>query len=439
MMKGMKKFLSIALVGVLGTSLLAGCGSSGTNGGSNTSSGAKSSESESGSGDVVTLTFPCIWVGEDSKAEVFGQMVDAFNKEYAGQYQVDIEEQSDYDAYQDSIRTQIATGNAPDLFSVKTQADIAYYSESGKIMDITDFLAGDISSNFVDGAIDDAKTDGVNYAVPYEMAYIPIMYNQSLLDAAGTTVPTTYDELWDTCDKLAASGVTPMCQMTGNNAWTSMLWYSYALAACGGSDIYEKGFDDPAYAEAAALVQKMFSYASSDAVGADASVVNGHFFTEDSAIYTNGTWILGRINSDEAKEGLYDNLTVGAGLDNGNGTTSFISYCQAYIMAAKQDDPDKQAAVEAFLSYITDPEKVTELANSSGALFAINMDSSSLTDPVAVKTFELRQDADFTIGSFESSVSTSVANAFPAALESLVLGDITPDEFAAQLAAADEE
>ncbi len=447
MKKKMSRILAAALVGVMSISLLAGCGGSdqgaSNEGNANTeNAGAENAgagEAEA-TGEEVVLTFPCIWVGEDSKAEVFGQMVTSFNEEYDGQYQINIEEQTDYDAYQDYIRTNISTGSAPDLFTVKTQADVKYYSESGKIMDLTEFLAGDVAANFVPGAVDAAKLDGVNYAVPYEMAYIPVMYNQKLLDAAGATVPTSFEELWETCDKLKASGVTPMCQMTANNAWTSMLWYSYALAACGGPDVFEKGFEDPAYAQAAELVKKMYEYTSSDAVGADASVVNGHFFTEDTAIYTNGTWILGRINSDEANEGLYDNLTMGGGLSNGgqNGN-SFVSYCQAYIMAAKQDDPAKQAAVEAFLAWITNPEKVTELANSSGALFAINMDETALTDAKAIETFKLRQNCDFAIGSFEASVSTSVANAFPAALESLVLGDISAEEFVEYLIAADVE
>lgn len=388
----------------------------------------------------IQIDFPCIWTGTDSKAEVFGQMVESFNEEYDGTYQVNITEQTDYDAYQDLIRTQISTGDAPDIFTVKTQADVEYYASSGKVADLTDFLAGEISGNFVQGAIDNAKQDGVNYAMPYEMAYIPIMYNQTEMDAAGATVPTSFEELWETNDKLAASGVTPMCQMTGGgNSWTTMLWYSYALAACGGPDVYSLDYTDPAYSEAAELIQKMYEYTNSDAVGADASVVNGHFFNGDDAIYVNGTWILGRINSDEATyPDLYENLTLGGGLSNGgeNGN-AFISYCQAYIMVGTQEDSAKMEGIEAFLSYITDPDRVLELSNSSGSLFAINIDSSALTNEKAAEAYELAQSADFIIPSFESAVSTNVANAFPSLLEELVIGDITPEEFAQALADAE--
>lgn len=205
------KAVSVALVSAMAAGMLAGCGEN----------------SVTNADGEIEITFPCIWGGTDSKAEVFGQMVEAFNEEYDGQYHVKIEDQSDYDAYQDSIRTQITNGKAPDVFTVKTQADVEYYASSGKVMDLTDFLEEDIADNFVQGAVDNAKVDGVNYAVPYEMAYIPIMYNQAELDEAETAVPASFEELWETCDALQDSGVTPMCQMTGGgNAWTTMLWYS---------------------------------------------------------------------------------------------------------------------------------------------------------------------------------------------------------------------
>ena len=420
------KAVSVALVSAMAAGMLAGCGEN----------------SVTNADGEIEITFPCIWVGTDSKAEVFGQMVEAFNEEYDGQYHVKIEDQSDYDAYQDSIRTQITNGKAPDVFTVKTQADVEYYASSGKVMDLTDFLEEDIADNFVQGAVDNAKVDGVNYAVPYEMAYIPIMYNQAELDEAETAVPASFEELWETCDALQDSGVTPMCQMTGGgNAWTTMLWYSYALAACGGADVYDKDYTDEAYVKAAELVQEMYNYTNSDAVGADASVVNGHFFNGDDAIYTNGTWILGRINSEEATyPNLYQNLTLGAGLSNeGANGNAFISYCQAYIMVGAQENEQKEEAIKTFLAYITDKQRVLELANSSGSLFAIDVDSAQLTNEKAAEAYDLCKNASFVIPSFEAQASTEVANAFRSLLEELVLGDITPEQFAAGLAEAENK
>lgn len=339
--KGRKKVFGVFLSLVLCMTLLGGCSKSDKGSEVSSDTGTATTESKTDTSanaseneEEITIKFPCIWVGTDGKAEVFGQMVDSFNKENEGKIKVVIEENTDYDAYEDKIRTTISTGAAPDIFTFKSYADLELYSQSGKLMDLTSYLSdASWSDNFVAGVIDAAKYEGKNYAIPYENGVISIMFNNKLLKDAGiTSLPTTYDELWEVCDALAAKGIYPTTQMTNNNAWTSMLWYSYALASVGGPDVYEKGLDDPAFVEAAKIIQKMFQYTSPDAVGADATVVNGHFFNERAAIYTNGSWILSRIKS-EGVEGLYDNIEISGSLSYNGGTSgAYINAIQAYMI-----------------------------------------------------------------------------------------------------------
>lgn len=424
-----KRIGALALSMMMGAGMLTGCGGQTT-----------TEDSKDTAGGAVELKFQDIWVGTDSKAEVFNKIIDGFNKEYEGKYKIVVEEQTDYDMYRDKLRTQISTGDAPDIFTVDSYADLALFSESGKLMDMTELLQEEeMSSVFIEGAVDTAKVDGKNYGIPYENAVIPLMYNEKLLKEAGVeTVPQSFEELFEACEKLKANGVFPLCQMTADNAWTSMLWYSYALAACGGEDVYEKGLDDPAFVEAAELLKKMYDYTSPDAVGGDATVVNGHFFNERAAVCVNGSWILGRVKT-EGVEGLYDNLVLTPGLsykgENGGG---YVNQVQAYFCAGKQSDPQKEEGIKAFFRYICDKEKVTELANSSGALFLINVDSDKLTDPVQAELAKQSEAAAFTVGHFQGSVSTTVKNAFPAALESLVLGDVDAQGFVDMLKAADK-
>ncbi len=443
MKKTERRVLSLVMSLILCMTLLAGCGKSASNDGKGTEgtpTAAAGDTTGTGSGKEITITFPCIWVGTDGKAEVFGKMVNSFNEEYKGKIKVVIEEYTDYDAYEDKIRTIISTGDAPDIFSFKSYADLELYSQSGKLMDLTSYLSdASWSGNFVEGVLDASKYDGANYCIPYENAVIAMMFNKKLLEEAGITeIPTTYEELWTACDALAGKGIYPITQMTNNNAWTSMLWYSYALASVGGADVYTKGLDDPAYAQAAEIMQKMFEYTSPDAVGADATVVNGHFFNERAAIYTNGSWILSRIKT-EGVEGLYDNIAVSGSLGyNGGEAGAYINAVQAYIAAGKQDDPEKEAAVVTFLKYITDPARVTELSNSSGSIFAVKTEITDATDPLQAEMIKQSTAAPYMIGTFESAMPTTVTAAFPAALESLVLGEYTPEEFVDALKKAEK-
>lgn len=416
-----KTIITAALAASL-TGMLGACGSkSGT------------SDASSDTGETV-LEFPCIWVGTDSKAEVFAQIVNDFNTEYDGKYQVNITEYTDYDAYADYIRTTISAGKAPDLFSVKTLADVELYSSSGKILELTDFLARDeIASRYPDGVIESSKVDGANYALPWEAAIIPVVYNGTLLDAAGVTeLPSSYDEFIAVLDQLKASGVSsPLSYMTSSNAWTTMLWYSFALGENGGSDVLNGEWDTDTFVKAAEIIQKLYEYAPSDAIGAAAADVNSHFFNNETAVYTNGTWILSNIQ-ENAAEGIYDNLKFSAGPGN-----SIIQYTQAFVLAGATDDENKKAAVEEFLTWITDAERLTNLSNASGSVFAVKtneVDNAYINEIIA-----LRDNADVIVPSFESAVSTTAANDFSTQLESLLNGDISAEDFVSALSADNQE
>ena len=112
----MKKLIALLLVAVMAIGLAA-CGGS--------SQPATSTEA---SGEIV-INFPSIWVGTDSKAAYMSQLIDAFNAENAGSIKVVVEEQTDYQAYRDKIRTTITTGSAPDICILDTTFDIKAYAE----------------------------------------------------------------------------------------------------------------------------------------------------------------------------------------------------------------------------------------------------------------------------------------------------------------------
>ena len=149
----------ILITMLVGSMILNGCGKSEEN---QDASVGKAKTEGSEAGEIV-LTFPCIWVGADSKAEVFGKMIEDFNAEYQGKYRVQIEDQTDYGAYRDKLRTLISAGSAPDIFTFSDYSDIELYAQSGNLMDLTEFLSEkNMSDRFQDNAIEEAKYQGIN-------------------------------------------------------------------------------------------------------------------------------------------------------------------------------------------------------------------------------------------------------------------------------------
>ena len=431
----MKKFIGIFLTGVLSVSLLAGCGGkgaekpSGEAGKDGDTPVAEQTDTEQPSGDKVTLKWPCIWSGTDSKADVIREIVDDFNEEYADKYEVIIEENTDYQAYRDGLRTSISAGSAPDIFTFDD--DFELYLASGRLVDLTERMDAGWSDNFIEGALEEGTFEDKVFAVPYEMGVTPIMYNKRLLAEAGwDSFPETFDELWELADDLVAAGITPFSQMTGENAWTSMLWYSQIVLAIGGPDVYDNP-EDPAFVEAAEVMQKLFEYTTGDAVGAGASVSGGHFLAEETAIFINGPWYIGRLQEDGQND-MYEQVEISPVplFEGGKGEKGgYVGFVQAYIAAGDTGDPAKTEAQIAFLEYLTEPARVSKLSAHSGALFYIQSDGEADYERLQGQMIEQIEAAPYIQKSFNVISPAAVANEFPQALSSLVLGEFTPQEF----------
>lgn len=442
-MKTFRKSLALLICIIMVVSMFAACGKNGssdtksntdTKNSSSTDSSSTSDDNDNSSAKKVTITWPCIWVGVDSKASTIAKFVEEFNQENEGKIEVIIEENSDYQAYRDKIRTSVSAGNPPDFFTI--DADIPFYYQSGKLLDLTEEFKGEWKDNFISSALDYAEIDGKIYAIPYEMAVTPVMYNKKLLQQAGwDKFPETFDELWQCAEDLKAAGITPFSQMTGENAWTTMLWYSQVLVAIGGPDVYDNP-DDPAFVEAAEVIKKMFDYTTKDAVGAGAAVSGGHFLAEETAIFMNGPWYIERLKTD-GQNNMYENVEVAPCpvYEGGKGSKGFcIGNPQAFLAAGATDDKAKADAVIKFMKYLTDPERASELSAKSGALFYVkSVETGEEMERLQADIIQMVNEAPYIVGHFQYMTPPAVYNELPMALSGLVLGELTPEEFVEQL------
>ena len=434
-MSKMKKLVTLLLCAVMVLSLAA-CGT--TQPAATTAPTAEAPETAQPAGEI-TINFPCIWVGTDSKAAYLAEMVSAFNTENAGSIKVVIEDQTDYQAYRDKMRTTITAGNVPDICVLDTTFDIKELAASGKFMDLTSYLDAGWGDTFTDGCFDAWSVDGKVSILPFESAIFPLVYNKTILAAAGwESFPATYDELFQMFKDVKAAGYNAVGQMAGDNAWTSMLWYSLIAEAIGGKDVYADGLSNPAFVQAAEVLKEMYSYTFDGAVSATASDVNGHFLAQDTAVYLNGPWYIGNFYKEENNK-IYENLDVATNpvYDGGKGTAGgLVTTVQGFVACAKQDDPAKEAAVVKFLQYISDPERVSEWALSSGAMFFVKYTPSAEANEISQKFAQIANSAEYTVLHVNGAFPTAFSTEFPAAVSSLVLGEVDAQGFVDMLQTA---
>ena len=380
----------------------------------------------------VTIKWPSIWVGKDSKAPAVAALVEQFNSDNMGKIKVEVEEQPNYDGYREKIRTSISAKVIPDFFTINpSPTSMAYYDSDG-ILDFNDVMDADWKAMYNEGTIAQATHKGMLKSLPYEVAITPVWYNKALFDKAGASIPSNWSEMQDAMVKLKAAGVIPTSQMTGgSNAWTSMLWYSHFVASLGGPDAWSKPLSDPMYVKAAEMLLELYSdgNTSLDAIGGDAGVSGGHFLAAETAMFINGPWYIGRVKKDAPD--VYASTVVGPAPAIGKNAGAQIGFLQTNLIAAdlRESNPAKHDAIIAFTKWMSAPENVASISKEAGSMFAIKFDSGLIDDPLQKSFIEAANSATFTNKHLSGIFKAEVVTEFGQALGMMALGEATPAEF----------
>lgn len=377
----------------------------------------------------ITLRWASIWVGQDPRVRVVEALVEEYNAAHAGSVRVVVEPQPDANAYEEKIRTTLATGQAPaDIFTIKFNPTTSVFYGSDLLMDFATINEDEWLSTFDQGALEQSKINGVLRSLPMETAIMPIWYNMDALANAGVDkIPETMDEMWDTFEKIKASGVAPTSQMTGDtNAWTSMIWFSYLAVSLGGTDVWTKPFTDGAFVQAADILKRIIAdYSTPDAVGLGAGGSGGHFIAGRTAIFANGPWYAGR--DDLVVVPFYNAIKIATLPPAGQTKNFIIRRLQSNICAAATDSQARRDAIIDFLKLLTSPE-TTKRMESSGAMYAIKTDY--VPDNVLQKQF-YELDASISTGALdlEAATGAEATREFAQQLSALVLDRITSQQF----------
>ncbi|MBE5917173.1 MAG: carbohydrate ABC transporter substrate-binding protein [Pseudobutyrivibrio ruminis] len=223
-----KRIISGLLCATMASALLAGCGES-------SESGATTS-GESGSGtasSTITIMASQDWI-EDSEQELGAKF-----EEETGihvDYQI-----LPADQYQDVLLTRLNSGEGPDIFMAQSGFAIeTTYKVQENAVDLSNEPWMSTYSTF---SAEQTSVDGVNYGMTYYDTTTDyyMIYNKKLMEAAGvTSVPTTFADFEAACEKIMASGVTPIYEPVADGWHQTMLWTASAQVM----DIEDPGIID---------------------------------------------------------------------------------------------------------------------------------------------------------------------------------------------------
>ena len=153
-----------------------------------------------GEGDDVTLRFT--WWGADHRHALTEEIVELFEEENP-HITIDTE-YTGWDEYWDSMATQAAGGNAPDVFQMDEQY-LREYADRGSLLE----LDGVDVSDFEETAVENGMVEDSLYAITMGINAQVILANPVLFDEAGVELPDdetwTWDDFAETIGELNAN------------------------------------------------------------------------------------------------------------------------------------------------------------------------------------------------------------------------------------------
>lgn len=145
--------------------------------------------------------------------------------------------------YNTTVRTQIGTANAPDIFMSWGRAGIQPLIDAGALKPLNDFIkdAPELKDDFIPSVFDEEVVDDQVYGIPMRgIAPEFLYYNTKVLADAGLKPAATWDELLAQMPTLEAAGVIPI-GLAGADKWPQQIWLQYAYARLVGNEKVSAG------------------------------------------------------------------------------------------------------------------------------------------------------------------------------------------------------
>lgn len=438
-----KKILTIVMAAICLTSMW-GCGKeqepSAPAADSASSEDAEASEPEetevaaktSGTGESVELNY-YTWRYSD----VFPDktVFESMKSEYPN-ITMNVTGNHDSDAYLQQQRVRLLGKDGLDIMSVTPQA-YNEYVEADYLLELTDqsFL-----ENFTKASLDSVTVDGKIYAVPTAINLIGVWYNMDLFEELGIEIPSTWEDFLNACEVIKQSGVTPLCN-SGKDGWPmefDIYPFMHKLMV-EDPDVFAKvdngeiKYTDPIFMDTFKAIDEFYKmgYIHPDLVSLAGDASTDMFAKGEVAMVIQGDWFANGLNEKDPEftVGVFPVPTPG----QGNKVVVPLTVGSYDAIATSSAHVDECLQV---MEYMSRPENaksmVTELSAFSPVL-GVDVDEGSY-----LKLWEPLIEYDG-VDFFYSRQDTGANSEFLSCLQSMYLGEMTPEEMAENLQAVQDK
>ncbi|MBK1811747.1 maltose ABC transporter substrate-binding protein [Clostridium sp. YIM B02505] len=336
-----KKFITMLITAAVTMSIFAGCGKS------NTTTGKKETKNEQ-----VTIR---IWHPYANAEETeFKKIVKDFETKHPN---IKTEVLAiPFDQLADKSKLAFSSHDAPDvLFGVHD--GIGNYAEMGALEPMDQYV-DDMSSRFMDSAVEATKYKGASLAAPISVEGPVLIYNKDLVK----TPPKSLDELVSVAKQNTKDGKYGLVFEYTN------FYYAYGLLTAFGGDVFKDrnneaakpNLNTPEAVKTLDFIRKIKNEDKIVPAQIDYQTEMALFTEGKAAFMLNGPWCFGDLEAANSK--VKGNWGVASLPDGAKQASPYMGVKVVYI---PKDAKHKDEAGE-FIKYVTSTEVMTELNKTVG-------------------------------------------------------------------------
>lgn len=428
----MKKITALFLTLALSLGLLAGCSGATSSSAAPGADASTAGASSAAAGEPVTLTFQYIGGTVPAQDAVINNAIAAFTEANPN---IKVEPiYIDWGNGHSQFMNAVMAGTAPDIAMLGGTWCVEFM-ENGSLAPVADYVSPELMDTFIPAGFDVmTSADGQIYGLPWDGCTWDVIYRTDLFEEAGIdAVPTTWDEVLQAGEKMKAIGKTLLtvscsgyevddyylpflwqaggnvCERDENGNWVSTMNTEESLAAA------------KFYCE---LVEK--GYMPAEITGMDFESVLNSFTAGETAMMVAGMWNIGTLQGMPEMEGKWATAQGWAG----PGGNAVLSYPNTVHITAQSEHKEEAGK---FLEFFYQEGYYEDYCVTSGVFpFTKDFADSEYAQDPMLKPFI----ADAQNG--HNRPATSKYEEFRQlylcpGVQSMVSGEITPEDFCAQM------
>ncbi len=354
------------------------------------------SEEKSADGeDKIEIRLLTRMAGTTPQVEIYQNIIKEFEEKHPEVVVVD-ESQGDESAFNNKLKTDIASGTLANIFRVQGVANLSEYIESGLLMDMDPVLEDnpEWGEGFTEGALKYYQVPGQDgtYGIPMESGLIGVYYNEELFKQAGIKeFPQTWSEFLTSIEKLKGIDVTPIALGAKTTYMAGHLhdqifykWLGTEAAKKLGSR--ELKWTDPGVVETLEFVKELNDKNAfgKDAAGLSDDIVLTDFLEGKAAMMITGPWNISKFT--DPNESQYADSIKVAKFPYFEEKPEFkdedMQVLSPYMVNGKLEGKEKDYTLE-LLRMLTSAEAAKKFAEESQFLIPrtdIDIDESKVSD-----------------------------------------------------------